>query len=251
MNIALIGYGKMGKMIEQLSQKRDQSITARIALDDSNADSDVISAKTLQGADVCIEFTHPDAAVENIKKLAALGKNIVVGTTGWYDRLDEVSAIVEKAGVGLIYASNFSLGVNLFMHIAEGAAKLMDKFPAYDVGGFEGHHNQKADSPSGTAKTMAGIVLNNISRKTKAKYNAVEGVIDPEELHIASVRCGHLPGTHSLFFDSADDTITLTHQTRRREGLAEGALLAAKWIQGKKGVYTIRDMMGSILNSKP
>lgn len=229
-------------MIEQAALNKGYVIAAKIG---PNCFDKIISEKSIVDADVCIDFTHPESALENIKKSATLGKNIVVGTTGWYDGLDEARKIVMENGVGLLYSPNFSLGVALFLEIISEAAALIAPFQTYDVGGFEIHHSQKADSPSGTARAIADRLLSKIPSKKKAQFTLREGLGKQDELHFASARFGYNPGTHSVIFDSPADTITLTHAARNREGFAEGALKAAEWLQNKKGFYTLDNMLFS------
>jgi len=151
--------------------------------------------------------------------------------------------MVAENNIGLIHAANFSLGMNIFYHIVKESAKLIDQFDNYDISGLELHHNKKADSPSGTAKTLAEILLNNIRRKEKVTYEMVNRKIEPDELHFASVRSGSIPGTHKIIFDSTADTIELSHSARNREGFAIAAVIAAEWLHGKKGFFTIDDLM--------
>jgi len=200
---------------------------------------------------VAIEFTQPDTAVANILALAERKIPIAVGTTAWQTRLDEVSKAIEKADVSLIWASNFSIGVNMFYRIAWYAAELANNFSEYDVGGFEAHHNKKMDSPSGTAKTLAEGVLSKIERKKKIVWETLNRKPQADELHFPSLRMGSVPGTHSLFFDSQADTIEITHTARSREGFASGAVQAAKWLTAKKrrGIFTIDDMMNDLFVS--
>jgi 4-hydroxy-tetrahydrodipicolinate reductase len=238
--IALIGYGKMGKMIHELSRQMPIEIVAII--DPNIADCEHnITNETLKDAEVCIEFSHPTVVVENIRKICACNRNLVVGTTGWIERLPEVKQIVDDYGVGMIYGSNLSIGMNLFYEIVAKAAEVFAHYDEYDVYGLELHHRQKADSPSGTAKELSNILLDKIKAKTIAQYDKLDRKIKPEELHFASVRGGFIPGTHTIGFDSEADTIELTHRVRNRTGLAHGALKAALWIAGKKGLYTFQD----------
>lgn len=190
--------------------------------------------ETLSLADVCIEFTEPNAVLENIKKLVQMKKNIVVGTTGWYQNLDEVQSYVDQHQTGLVYSSNFSLGVNIYLEVLNQAARLFNPFPEYDVAGIEYHHNQKKDSPSGTSETISQIIENGMPR------------ID--QLHFSSVRCGSIPGRHSILFDSPFDTITISHEARNREGFALGAIQAANWIKGRKGCFTFSDCIESLIS---
>jgi 4-hydroxy-tetrahydrodipicolinate reductase len=207
------------------------------------------TGKSLKDADVVIEFTRPDAAPDNLLFLAKEKIPTVTGSTGWHDRLPEVSRAVTDSGACLLWSSNFSLGVNIFFRLAAHAAALFDPFAEYDAGGFESHHNKKADSPSGTAKTLVESVLANMTRKKKAVYEMLERPPAADELHYASVRVGSVPGTHSLFFDSAADTIEITHTARSREGFASGAILAAMWLCAEKrsGVFTMDDALATLL----
>lgn len=240
MKIALIGYGKMGKMVEQAAISKGHSIMTKIG---PNQPIQTITKESVADVDVCIDFTHPSCVVENITRAASLGKNIVMGTTGWYDQIDDVKSIIEQANVGFLCSPNFSMGVALFLEIVSQAAALISPFDTYDVGGYEIHHNQKADFPSGTAKAIAKRLLSNVPRKKEVVYGANEAKISPEHIHFTSMRIGSIPGTHSVIFDSPADTITLTHTARNREGFAAGAIRAAEWLHGKKGFFTVEDML--------
>jgi 4-hydroxy-tetrahydrodipicolinate reductase len=171
---------------------------------------------------------------------------MVIGTTGWYHQLDEVKAIVQSAKMGVIYASNFSLGMNLFFRIVECAAELFDKFEEYDPFIHETHHRRKVDSPSGTAVTLGKILLEKIKRKSDILAQNSEGAISPKHLHISSTRAGEVPGTHLVGFDSAADTVELKHTARDRSGFALGALYAAEWIVAKHGLFTLNDLFKDI-----
>ncbi len=245
MRIALIGYGKMGKEVERVAQLRGIEVSSIIdpGLSPSGIFSNSITKASLENADVAIDFTVPDSVIPNVRKVASLGKNMVVATTGWHDHLEEAGKIIASSGTGLIYSSNFSIGVNAYYRILEQAAKIFDRLPDYDVYGYELHHNQKADSPSGTAKAVGDILVKNISRKKTLVFDRLDRKISPEELHIASVRAGSIPGTHVIGFDAAADTIEIKHVARSRSGFASGALLAAEWIHGKKGFFSINDFM--------
>lgn len=244
LKIALVGYGKMGKCIEQLASADEFAITAKI-----NSRQNSLKTK-ISEAHICIDFTNPQAFLRNLEEMAEMKKNIVVGTTGWEEQAKTVKSIVEKYNIGLIYSPNFSIGVHLFLKLIEEAAKLFDPFPLYDVAGSEFHHRQKGDSPSGTAKAIAQILLKNLSRKETLLDQTCEGIIDPKALHFCSMRCGSMPGSHSVYFDSPVDTITISHQARSRDGFALGALTAAKWIVDKIGFYTINDMIKEFYERK-
>ena len=243
MKIAIIGYGKMGKAVEKAALEKQLSIAAKIA---PSLPTKTMSKESLQHADVCIDFTHPDAVLANIKKAAELKKNIVVGTTGWYERLDAVKTLVDSSGIGLLYAPNFSLGVNLFLRIVKEAAQLIAPFDAYDAAGHEVHHNQKADIPSGTAIAIANTMLNALPQKKRACFGNEPFARDASLLHFSSLRCGSVPGTHTVTFSSPIDSITLTHEAHSREGFAIGALTAAEWLHGKKGLFTIDDLINTL-----
>jgi 4-hydroxy-tetrahydrodipicolinate reductase len=243
MNIAIIGYGQMGEIIERISFARNHTVIATIDPLNANARYKSIDDSSLSEADICIDFTHPDTVLANVQAMINAKKSIVLGTTGWQDHYNEIRQLVEESNIGFIHAANFSPGMNIFYHIVKESSKLIDRFENYDVSGLELHHNKKADSPSGTAKKIAEIILNNIRRKEKTVFDIVDRKIKPDELHFASVRSGSIPGTHTIIFDSAADTIELTHTARNREGFALGAVIAAEWLQGKKGFFTIDDMM--------
>ena len=255
MKIAIIGYGKMGKMVERTALERGHTVTAIVDPLSQEANSfsgaplyrGLAEGEKLAGAEAAIEFTQPGTALANIKALAEMKIPSVIGTTGWYDKIDEARIVVKQADSALIWASNFSLGVNMFFRIAWYAAQLAAPFPEYDVGGFEVHHNKKLDSPSGTAKTLVDGVLARIKRKDKPVWETLDRRPDPRELHYPSLRMGSVPGMHSLFFDSPADTIEITHTARSREGFAIGALRAAQWLAGRKGVFTMDDMLKDIL----
>jgi len=257
MKVAIVGYGKMGRMVEWVAMEQGCLVTA--VVDPAREDAplsgarlfrDMAGAGDLCGAEVAIEFTRPETALANVRALAEKGIPAVVGTTGWADGLDEARRAVEGAGTALFWASNFSLGVNLFYRIAWFAAELADAFPEYDVGGFESHHNKKLDSPSGTAKTLVEGVLARMSRKDTAVWETLNRRPGPGELHFPSLRVGSVPGQHSLFLDSPADTIEITHTARNREGFASGAVRAARWLLGtggRKGFFTMDDMLKDVL----
>ena len=247
MKIGLIGYGNMGKEVARVAMERGHEIAAIIDPMAKEATAKAVSADALKNVEVCIDFSAPASVLENVEKVAALKKNLVLGTTGWYEKTPQVKASVQKHGTGFVYASNFSVGVNAFYRIVANAAEIMDKLRDYDVFGYELHHNRKADSPSGTARSLAQVVLDHFKRKKKAVYDKLDRRIAAEELHFASVRGGNIPGTHVIGFDSMADTIELKHEARSRAGFALGAVLAAEWLRGKKGFYGVEDFMNGLL----
>ena len=244
MNIALLGYGNMGKEIERIAHEKHIAIKQVFTIE-NNLRAMGITKQALRDIDVCIDFSGPTAVLENINAVASCGKNIVVGTTGWYDKLKEVEKIVKEKKIGLLYSPNFSLGMNIFYQILTASAFTFDKFDMYDVAIHEMHHRGKADSPSGTALTLGQIILRHIRRKTVMMHETVHKKIKPEELHIASTRVGNVVGTHRIMFDSEADSIELVHTAKNRSGFAFGALLAAEWLKGKKGIFTMKDVITS------
>jgi 4-hydroxy-tetrahydrodipicolinate reductase len=236
----------MGKMVSALAAERDCEIVSIVDPNCSEGFKE-ISAESLDGADVCIDFSHPSIVAANIRKVISHNKTLVVGTTGWFKELPEIQELVTQAGTGLVYGANFSIGMNLFRHIVAETVKYFDKFDAYDVFGSEMHHNQKADSPSGTAIELAKIILANSSHKTEALFETANRRIEPNELHFTSLRAGSIPGTHTVGFDSEADTIELTHRVRSRSCFAYGALEAAKWISTRKGCHNFSDIISGMI----
>ena len=234
MKIALIGYGKMGREIEGVALERGHSIVATFDID---RPADVAS---LAGVDVCIEFSTPQTVISNIRIALEAGRDIVVGTTGWYDQLPEIRKSVRSSG--LLYSPNFSIGVNIFFRIVAKAAELMNNAPDYDLYVHELHHRQKADSPSGTALRLAEILLDRTDRKTEMETGRVDGKINPNSLHVSSTRIGTVAGTHTVGFESAADLIEIQHVAKNRRGFALGAVRAAEWLHGRKGVFTMDDI---------
>ena len=228
--VAIVGYGKMGRLVEQLAPSFGFEVYARINGAENPAGAG-LSRESLAGAEVAIDFSTPQAAPENIVRLASLGVNVVSGTTGWYDALPTVRESVLAAGTALVWGPNFSIGVNIFLQTVGHAASLLSRYPDYEAWGWEIHHAAKRDSPSGTLKKLAEVV----------RASGYE-----REVNLASNRAGTIPGTHEIGFDSGSDTITLRHTARNRDGFARGALEAARWIDGKKGVYEFRQILGEL-----
>lgn len=232
MKIALVGYGKMGHMLEQSALAFGHEVVATIDVFADDAKYKVASGDTAaivnavkeSGAEGIIEFTHPTAVMENIKALLPLGLPLVVGTTGWNDKHEEVSKMAADCNGIIMTSANFSVGVNLFYKIVEQAAKLINEFDEYDAAVWEMHHNQKADSPSGTALDVAKCVLKGFTKKDEIVTDAFHSRPQPNQLHVSSTRCGAVPGTHTVYFDSTADTIELTHTARSRLGFANGAV---------------------------
>ncbi len=245
LKIALLGYGKMGREVEAAAENTGHKIVARYNRQHPLADA------SWPKADVLIDFSHPEAVLRHVQAAVQHDTPLVIGTTGWYDRIDEARRMAETGRTGVLYASNFSLGMNVFMKIVELAARLFDKLPAYDPYLHELHHRGKVDSPSGTALSLAEIVLGQISRKNKVAELPLRGAIAENELHVASTRAGNIPGTHVVGFDSEADTIELKHTARSRRGFALGALYAAEWIVGHRGWFTLDDLLRERLGLEP
>ena len=235
MKIALIGYGKMGREIERIARERGHEIVAIIDMNEE----DKFQSPGFRSADVAIEFTSPESAFENYTRAFEAGVPVVSGTTGWLDKMDRVKEACEKEGKTFFYASNFSLGVNLFFALNNYLAGLMNRFPEYNVRVEETHHIHKLDAPSGTAITLAEGILDRVDRKKN--WSLEEG--DSNTLHIEAFREGEVPGIHTVVYESGVDTIRVTHDAKSREGFALGAVLAAEFTKGKKGFLTMSDLL--------
>lgn len=233
----MLGYGKMGKKIEQLAQAAGHEFILKIDINNRHT----LTPENLRQADVAIEFSEPASAVENIKLCINNGIPIVSGTTGWLDQYREITALCKKENGAFFYASNYSIGVHLFRNINQQLAQLMDTQSDYQPQLTEIHHTQKLDAPSGTAITLAEDMLSKISTKDKWINETTN---DPSTLSILSERVDQVPGTHRIDWKSAVDTISLEHIAHSREGFAKGALTAATWIVGKKGIFGMKDMLG-------
>jgi 4-hydroxy-tetrahydrodipicolinate reductase len=225
MRLLLVGYGRMGKLVEQLAP--DYGFTVVGHLDDTNNIGGV-GIPSAPAADVAVEFSVPSAVVENLPRLAARKMNVVIGTTGWNEHEADLKKVAENAGIGVVAASNFSLGVALFQSLAEQAARMFAPYPQYGAWIHEIHHSAKKDAPSGTAITLKQGI-------ERAGYG--------HNIDVASSRAGSVPGTHTIGFDGPFETITMTHTNRDRAAFAQGALQAAKWVHGKRGWFTIRDVL--------
>jgi len=237
MNIALFGYGKMGKEIEKIALSRGNKIV--LIVDVNNADTFTIDE--LKKADAAIEFSTPETAIKNIYKCFEANVPVVVGTTGWLGKLDEVKKKCVENNQTLFYASNYSIGVNLFLKLNTFLAKLMNQHSEYNVSMEEIHHIHKLDAPSGTAITIAEQILQQIDSKKKWVNDPTDKA---EELSIISKRIGEVPGTHTVTYASDIDEISITHLAHNRKGFAMGAVIAAEWVKGKKGIFGMNDLMG-------
>jgi len=236
MNIALIGYGKMGKTIEQIATERGHNIVLKI----SSANLADLTAENLQKADAVIEMTQPEAAKANVLMCLQAGVPVTSGTTGWNNDIPQAEQAAKDNNTAFLYASNYSVGVNIFFEVNKLLAKLMAQQPSYDVHMKEIHHTQKKDSPSGTALTLAKQVMEQVTRK-KQWSEEVQG---EDILYITALREEGVPGTHTVTYTSAIDDIEITHTAHNRNGFALGAVLAAEFIAGKQGVFSMKDVLG-------
>lgn len=258
MKIAVVGYGKMGHMIEKSARDfgHDVVATVDIAAKDASAlvppgDYEAVAAAVkASGAEGVIEFTHPSSVLGNIGSLLPLGIPLVIGSTGWNDKKEYVNDLAKKCGGTAMTSANFSIGVNMFYKIVSEAAKLVSQFDEYDASVLEIHHNKKADSPSGTALEIARHLLENFPSKNTVVTDEFKRKPEPNELHVASMRVGSVPGTHSVFFDSEADTIEITHRARSRQGFANGAVHALERLSeglksgrlSKGALYSMEDL---------
>ena len=230
MKIALLGYGKMGKVIEKIASERGHEIVLK--KDEHN------SYEGLASADVAIDFSAPNVAVENISKAINLGIPVVSGTTGWLENYHEIVKLCNEKEAAFLYGSNFSLGVNLFFELNDYLAKMMAKFKEYHISMEEIHHTQKLDKPSGTAISLANAIINHSDKNNWAIENPKE-----DDVFIDVKRIDDVPGTHSVFYNSEVDFIEIKHVAHNREGFALGAVIAAEWILDKKGVFSMKDVL--------
>jgi 4-hydroxy-tetrahydrodipicolinate reductase len=237
MKIALIGYGKMGKAIEEIALEKGHEIVLKIDVANGNE----FTKENLQRADAAIEFTGPHSAFENVKKCIEYGVPVISGSTGWLDQWNEISAMCETHNGCLVYSSNYSIGVNLFFELNKQLANLMEPYDAYDVQMTEIHHTEKKDAPSGTAITLAEQILSNMGRKNQWVNSHSSNATD---LVIISERIDPAPGTHTVTYDSPIDTIEITHTAHTRKGFASGALLAAEFAKNKSGIFTMKEVLG-------
>lgn len=239
MNIALIGYGKMGKAIEQEALARNHQIVARI--DKDNLDE--IKTLPAANAEVVIEFTHPDSFFDNLDKVLPLQIPVVTGTTGWHDEIGKVEGLVKKHDTSLLYSSNFSIGVNLLFKLNQRLAELMNAHAQYDCYIEEQHHRHKADAPSGTAHSLANQIIGGLDRKSEiATDSLLNRKPKPDELSIGYIRSGEIIGKHKVSYTSEIDSISITHEAYNRRGFALGAVIAAEWLYGKKGLHNFADI---------
>jgi 4-hydroxy-tetrahydrodipicolinate reductase len=246
MKVMLVGCGSMGREVERVLAERGHSVVCRVDPVASGVDAREVDAGLCARADVAIEFAAASVVAPHVKLYAEAGLRAVVGTTGWYGQLEEVRRLVQSGGIGLVYGPNFSIGAHVFFGIIEEATRRMDTLAQYDISLLEMHHKRKKDSPSGTALHAAKTILGASSRKKAIVTDKLERAIEPHELHVASVRGGEVPGTHTVFFDSLADTVEITHRARSRGGFALGAVMAAEWLEGKKGLFEVSEFVRAL-----
>jgi 4-hydroxy-tetrahydrodipicolinate reductase len=227
MKLAIVGYGKMGKLIEQLAPAYGGEVVLKLDIH-NNANFEGMVSENFRGVDAAIEFSTPEIAIDNLTFLAALGVNTVCGTTGWYSKLESVRTAYIKGGAALVYSANFSIGANIFSRVVAETARLFRAEDSYEAWAWEIHHSAKTDAPSGTLLKLVDVMK-------QAGYE--------RSVHPSASRAGAHPGTHEIGFDSSADTITLRHTARNREGFARGALKAAQWIKGKRGVFEFSEVL--------
>jgi 4-hydroxy-tetrahydrodipicolinate reductase len=253
MNIAIVGFGKMGKKIYQIASEKEQKVTSIIdpISPDSLVTDKSITTKSLSGCDVVIDFSHPTCIIENIKFYISNEIPAVIGTTGWYDQVENLKEFaIGFPQSSIIYSGNFSIGVSLYREVVKLASSLFGKTGSYDVFANEIHHREKADSPSGTATLISDIIVDNFEGKDKVVTERLDRKIESNEIHVSSTRGGWIAGTHTVVFDSPFDSVELTHRARTRDGFAIGAILAAGWLISKKGFFTLDDFVETLINNK-
>jgi 4-hydroxy-tetrahydrodipicolinate reductase len=237
MKLALIGYGRMGHAVEAAAGARGHQVGARL-------DAGVaIDRAALAGAEVAIDFTVPDAVEENARRVAAAGADLVIGTTGWTERMKSLEGIVREGGIGCVWSPNCSLGVQLFFRLAAEAGRLVDALEDYDVAVHVAHHRHKLDHPSGTARRLADLLVEALGRKTSWREGPPAAAPDADVLWVSTARAGEIPGTHEVALEGPADSILLRHTARGREGFASGAVAAAEWVRGRKGFFSMDDML--------
>ena len=240
-SIAILGYGSMGREVEKIAQSKHIIVTDIFDIDKP------LNIKKDYAFDVAIDFTYPDAVLDNVKKLTKMKKKIVIGTTGWEKDFNKIKGIIKRNNAALVYGSNFSIGMQIFMQIVDFASKQINNLEEYDIFMHEIHHKRKIDSPSGTALTLGKIILDNVKLKKEILTDRASSQIGKNQLHISSTRGGEVTGTHSVYLDSLADTIELTHRAKNRSGFALGAVEAAKWLHNKHGFFDFRDILREII----
>lgn len=245
MKIALVGTGQMGEAVERIAAERGHEIVARF--NSSNPLLGAAGPEAFNGAEVAIDFSLPELARPHIERYCAWGLPAVIGTTGWYDGIDEVKQQVERGNAAILYAPNFSLGVAILVQALRGVLPLLERMPEYDAHVHEVHHVRKVDSPSGTALHLAGILKDGLSRKTRIETETQHGRISGEAIHVTSARVGNVVGHHTVGLDSPFDHVALVHDAKNRQGFAFGAVKAAEWLPGHTGLFSLDDVLADWL----
>ena len=243
----ITGYGRMGHEIEQILIQRGHNISCRVDKS-GKADAIEVTLELLKNVDAVIEFALPNGMEDRIKVYTEAKVPVIIGNTGWLENLEKFKTIVEDGNGTFLYGTNFSVGVHMFWKVVSEASSLINSTPEYDIMALEYHHKLKIDSPSGTAITTAEKILENCNKKTKIWTDKLDRKIEDNELHVASVRGGSIPGTHTVTLDSPSDSIEITHRARNRSGFALGAVMAAEWIVGKTGFFRVEDFFEDLLN---
>ena len=248
MKLVLLGTGRMGREVEAIALERGHTIAARLSGRDNPGGSGLVP-EAIGDARMAIDFSVGAAVPANVRRAAALGMSVVVGTTGWEEHRAEVERAVREAGTGLLHAPNFSLGMLLFMRVVEEAARLANRLPEFDLHLAEAHHRHKVDHPGGTARRIAELLVDRLDRKEGWSTELPPGAAHPpERLQVAVTRAGEIPGIHTVGIDGPDDRIELRHEARSRRGLASGAVRAAEWLEGRPGVHTLDDLLDTLLD---
>lgn len=240
MRLALVGTGQMGDAVGVVAGERGHEVVARFNSDAPLTRSDPTA---LEDVDAAIDFSLPSLAAEHIELYCRRGTSAVIGTTGWYDRLEEVRGWVDDHDGSILYAPNFSLGVALLVRALRAVTPVLDRLPEYDPFVHEIHHVRKVDSPSGTASMLARVLIDGLSRKTRIETETQHGRIEMDALHVTSTRAGGVFGKHTIGIDSPFDTIELVHEAKNRQGFAYGAVRSAEWLQGRTGLFTLDDVL--------
>src|SRR5690606_751701 len=239
MNLALVGTGRMGSAVEDVAVERGHTIVSRFNSERPLGED----AGELKGAETVIDFSLPDVAVAHLDRYGRWGVPAVIGTTGWYDRLDEVREMIRKRDASIFYAANFSLGIAMLARCLRAVTPMLDRLPEYDASIHEVHHVNKVDSPSGTAQMLGAILVEGVERKRRIEPETQHGRISDEALHVTSSRTGGVIGRHSILLDSPFDELTLEHRAKNRKGFAFGAVRAAEWLPGRRGLFTMDDLL--------
>ncbi|HCA79735.1 MAG TPA: 4-hydroxy-tetrahydrodipicolinate reductase [Bacteroidetes bacterium] len=245
LRLALVGYGKMGKEVERIALERGMEVTARV-----DVDTPSLAVDGVRNADVVIHFAFPATVVNHISELAALRKSVVLGTTGWQKERSAIEHAVKASGIGLVHSSNFSIGVNLLNRLVREAGLLVNRLAEYDVAVHEIHHKDKLDAPSGTALSIASILLETVKRKKELLPGSPDGRIRPDQLQVSSGRYGSVVGMHRVVFDSTADTLEIVHTAKNRSGFALGAVLAAEWIRERHGMFTFEEVLEDLFQQR-